>query len=129
MKHSLTIFFSFHLFISTAVLPLGDLSAIACIPQWYAHCKATEDADMGPIDFITDHLLDFDRVTDAHGDGDHQRPHLPFQLPSMLLSFDLGALPVSAPIVTDAVPFIAVPQPLLYHCTLPEAIFHPPLHG
>ena len=45
----------------------------------YRHCKATEDKDMTPFDFITDHLLDIDSLFDKHDNGDEQKPHTPIQ--------------------------------------------------
>jgi hypothetical protein len=45
----------------------------------YRHCKATEDKDMNPFDFITDHLVNIDGLFDKHGDGDEQMPHQPIQ--------------------------------------------------
>ena len=45
----------------------------------YQHCKATEDKDMTPVDFITDHLLNIDGLFDKHENGDPQKPHHPIQ--------------------------------------------------
>lgn len=68
---SLIIYFSF----GSLCLPYSDFSYITELPEMYRHCKATEDIDMGPIDFLTDHLLNFDGAFDAHGNGDQQKPH------------------------------------------------------
>ena len=46
----------------------------------YQHCKATEDKDMTPLDFITDHLINIDGIFDKHDNGDEQKPHTPIQL-------------------------------------------------
>ena len=43
----------------------------------YNHCKSTEDKDMTLIDFITDHLINIDRLFDKHDKGDSQKPHAP----------------------------------------------------
>ena len=69
---------SFYLF-GSLCLPLGDFSILADLPQMYRHCKATEDKDMTPIDFITDHLINFDEMFDKHDNGDQQKPHQPIQ--------------------------------------------------
>jgi hypothetical protein len=53
-------------------------SAIADLPDMYRHCKATEHADMTPLDFITDHLINIDGIFDKHDNGDDQKPHSPF---------------------------------------------------
>lgn len=47
------------------------------LPDMYRNCKANEDKDMTPIDFITDHLLNIDGVFDKHDNGDQQKPHNP----------------------------------------------------
>ena len=44
----------------------------------YAHCKTTEDKDLSVLDFISDHLINIDGLFDAHNNGDHQKPHKPF---------------------------------------------------
>ena len=59
----------------TFCLPLGDFAAIQDIPEMYRHCKATEHADMTPLDFITDHLINIDGIFDKHDNGDEQKPH------------------------------------------------------
>jgi hypothetical protein len=61
----------------TFCLPLGDFSMLTGLPQMYRHCKATEDKDMTPLDFVTDHLLNIDGLFDKHGNGDEQKPHSP----------------------------------------------------
>ena len=68
-------FFAF----GTLCLPQGDISAIANLPKMYQHCKATEDKDMTPFDFITDHLINIDGLFDKHDNGDEQKPHTPIQ--------------------------------------------------
>lgn len=58
---------------------MGDFSMLNDIPEMYRHCKATEDKDMTPFDFITDHLLNIDGLFDKHENGDEQKPHQPIQ--------------------------------------------------
>ena len=53
----------------------GNFSLLADLPAMYTHCKATEDKDMTPLDFITDHLVNVDALFDRHPAGDEQRPH------------------------------------------------------
>jgi hypothetical protein len=45
------------------------------LPDMYRQCKTMEDVDMGPIDFLTDHLINFDGAFDKHTNGDQQKPH------------------------------------------------------
>jgi hypothetical protein len=54
---------------------MGDFATIQDLPEMYRHCKATEHADMTPLDFITDHLLNIDGIFDKHDNGDEQKPH------------------------------------------------------
>jgi hypothetical protein len=71
----LIIFYS----LGTVFLPMGDFSAIGDLPKMYQHCKATEDKDMTPMDFITDHLINIDGMFDKHQNRDEQKPHKPFE--------------------------------------------------
>ncbi len=59
------------------LFPCGDVGLLRDLPAMYAHCKATEDKDLTPLDFITDHLTCFDALLDTHPPGDEQRPHAP----------------------------------------------------
>ena len=69
---------AFYLF-GTLCLPMGNFSVIQDLPQMYNHCKTTEDKDMTPFDFITDHLINIDCIFDKHNNGDEQKPHTPIQ--------------------------------------------------
>ncbi len=64
--------------LGTLLLPQGDFSTLPDIPKMYAHCKATEDADLDMIDFVTEHLFQMDDLMgEAPDPGD--RPHAPVQ--------------------------------------------------
>lgn len=69
------IFFLVFYSLGTFCLPKGDFSVLQDIPEMYRQCKETEDKDMGPFDFITDHLLNIDGIFDKHKNGDDQKPH------------------------------------------------------
>lgn len=71
----LLVFYSF----GTFCLPLSDFSVLQDLPAMYRHCKANEDKDMTPIDFVTDHLVNIDGLFDKHDKGDEQKPHTPPQ--------------------------------------------------
>ncbi len=71
----LACFFAFYYLLGTVLLPGGDFSILPKLPAMYENCKLTEDKVMGPVDFITDHLINIDGVFDSHGQGDEQRPH------------------------------------------------------
>ncbi len=65
--------------IGNLCLPLGDFSALTEMSAMYQHCKATEDHDMTIVDFVTDHLINFDCLIDNHDKGDLQKPHTSLQ--------------------------------------------------
>lgn len=77
MKTALYIFLFSFFSLGTLFLPAGDFSSLADLPSMYYHCKSTEDKDMTPVDFITDHLLNIDCLFDKHDNGDEQKPHTP----------------------------------------------------
>jgi len=60
-------------------LPMGNFSGLGDLQKMYEHCKVTEDKDMTPMDFITDHLINIDGLFDKHQNGDEQKPHKPFE--------------------------------------------------
>jgi hypothetical protein len=61
--------------VGTICLPMGDFSFTTDLPKMYHHCKTTEDKDLTPLDFVTDHLMNLDGIFDRHCNGDHQKPH------------------------------------------------------
>jgi len=79
LKKAVNIFLLAFYSFATLCLPLGDFSVLLDIPEMYHHCKATEDKDMTPLDFITDHLVNIDGLFDKHESGDEQKPHTPNQ--------------------------------------------------
>lgn len=79
MKKAIYIFLLAFYSFGTLCLPKGDFSVLQDLPQMYHHCKTTEDKDMTPFDFITDHLVNIDCIFDKHDNGDEQKPHTPFQ--------------------------------------------------
>jgi hypothetical protein len=79
LKKTVNIFLLAFYSFGTFCLPLGDFSVLQDIPEMYRHCKATEDKDMTPLDFITDHLVNIDGLFDKHDKGDEQKPHTPIQ--------------------------------------------------
>ena len=58
---------------------MGSFSILPDLPKMYSNCKANEDKDMTPFDFVTDHLLNLDGILDKHDNGDEQKPHTPIQ--------------------------------------------------
>ncbi|MEO6166757.1 MAG: hypothetical protein ABIO46_00295 [Chitinophagales bacterium] len=79
MKQLTSILLLTYFFFGTFCFPQGDFSAIADLPKMYQHCKAKEDKDMTPLDFLTDHLINIDGLFDKHENGDDQKPHSPIQ--------------------------------------------------
>ena len=75
MKIILTNFLITFYSLGTIFFPMSDFSIIGNLPKMYDHCKATEDKDMTPLDFLTDHLINVDSLFDKHDNGDTQKPH------------------------------------------------------
>lgn len=75
IKQCTTIPLIIYFLFGSLCLPYSDFSYLAELPDMYRHCKATEDVDMGPLDFLTDHLINFDGAFDKHNNGDQQKPH------------------------------------------------------
>jgi hypothetical protein len=76
---TLKIFFISFYTLGTFCLPMGNFSVLPNLPEMYSHCRAQEDKDLTPFDFVTDHLLNFDGMFDKHDNGDEQKPHIPIQ--------------------------------------------------
>lgn len=108
-------------------LPLGNFALLPEIPMLYSYCQETQDKDMMPWDFITDHLLCLDRLVDAHDNGDEQKPHHfpPFQT-------DVAHVMTCMPIVWVWLTDIAHPIehtpciPAMYLATYNGELFRPP---
>lgn len=77
MPRQISIFLLVYYLFGILCLPQGDFSVLADLPRMYQHCKTTEDKDMTPLDFITDHLINIDGLFDKHNNGDEQKPHSP----------------------------------------------------
>jgi hypothetical protein len=86
MKRLLLTFFCLYYFFGAFFLPEGDFSMMTELSEMYHHCQATEDKDMTPLDFITDHLINIDSVFDTHEGNDDQNPHH-FTIHIHLISF------------------------------------------
>lgn len=79
MKRTVAIILLVYYLFGTLCLPRGNFSVMQDLPEMYRHCQATEDKDMTPLDFITDHLINIDCIFDKHDNGDEQKPHTPIQ--------------------------------------------------
>jgi hypothetical protein len=98
------------------------------LPDMYRHCKATEDGDMGPIDFLTDHLINFDGTFDKHANGDQQKPH---QSNLTFRASPIVSLLVYHPEIIIITPFSQNPVRTLfceslYAFNYTSSVFHPP---
>ena len=94
----------------------------------YSHCKATEDKDMTPVDFVTDHLVNIDCLFDKHDNGDRQKPHTPISLThKQTQTFFLSQTPsVREVLGSVTVIKIAFFYQCSYYFNVPSYIFHPP---
>ena len=79
MKRLLSIIFSAYFIVGFLLLQQSDFSMLQDLPAMYQQCKTSEDKDLTPLDFITDHLLNMDCLFDQHDNGDIQKPHVPPQ--------------------------------------------------
>lgn len=75
VKKALSLFLLALYSFGTFCLPMGDFFMLKDISEMYRFCKANEDKDMTPLDFITDHLVNIDGLFDQHANGDEQKPH------------------------------------------------------
>lgn len=116
------------------ILPCGDFSILPDLPKMYARCKAMEDHDMTPFDFVTDHLVNIDGLFDAHDNGDEQKPHQPFPLQhhQFQVPYCLPATPEASLEIGLAMPFQKRISPTYEASALPSAhlgsIFKPPIY-
>ncbi len=115
----------------TICLPLGNFSFGSDLPAMYRHCKANEDKDMTPLDFVTDHLLNLDGVFDKHANGDPQKPHTPPVLQHHPVQNMFTFQPYTG---VSFKPLLVLKMRLVHSVTLYETgfynkIFHPPLPG
>lgn len=78
----------------------------------YHHCKTTEHTDMNPIDFITDHLMNWDGIIDQHHDGDDQKSHQPTPIKGLTYTYFVS------------VSWLSLPQLCLTIYELKKGFFH-----
>jgi hypothetical protein len=133
MKNILAKFLIFFYSLGTIFLPMGDFSAIKDLPKMYEHCKATEDADMTVIDFITDHLINIDGIFDKHPNGDDQKPHndVDFKLGNYTITLFFQEFNVlefkTAKVVIESKVVISNYKKSIYSFNHIHFIFHPPI--
>lgn len=129
MKKAIYIFLLAFYSFGTLCLPLGDFSVLQDLPQMYNHCKTTEDKDMTPFDFITDHLINIDCIFDKHDNGDEQKPHTPFQFhySKIQTTFVVSQLEfsISKPILSKNK--LPIYSEIFYHSEYIFKIFRPPI--
>jgi hypothetical protein len=114
--------------LGSLLLPLADFSMIPQLPKLYAHCKATEDKDMGLIDFVTDHLLNIDGMFDKHENGDEQKAHEPFDhsvSQNFTFVINNSFIEISEPKETTQ-ERVSFPDKI-YHFDLVGNVFRPPI--
>lgn len=116
-------------FVANLCLPQGNFSALTDIPEMYRHCKATEDKDMTPFDFITDHLINIDCLFDKHDNGDKQKPHAPIQLQHQQAQnyFLTQGFKVTQNDVSIIRALLQIYQENIYHSNFFSFIFRPPI--
>ncbi len=115
--------------VGALLLPGGDVSLLRDLPAMYVHCKATEDKDLTPLDFITDHLTCFDALLDTHPPGDEQRPHAPAPTNRTHVPLPIEAFLHSTHVpVAPSLPISGSSVPISHYRFLHSSqVFRPPL--
>ncbi|MEI7509620.1 MAG: hypothetical protein WCJ62_09170 [Flavobacterium sp.] len=133
MKIILVKFLVIYYTLGTMFLPMGDFSSVGDLQKMYEHCKATEDKDMTVMDFITDHLVNIDRLFDQHQNGDEQKPHKPYEysihnsISQFIQEFRYFDFKNLKPFVTSYQIKISNYKNTLYSYQLISSIFRPPI--
>jgi hypothetical protein len=126
LKNFVIIFALFYYSLGTFILPLGDFSILPDLPAMYRHCKQTEQHDMNIFDFFKDHLFNVDCLFDSHGNGDEQKPHIPFHFNHQIQQIIISVFQKSHPLIFEF-HNITLPKFLnFYHRILVFDIFRPP---
>ena len=129
MKRSAALGILTYFLFGTFCLPMGDFECLKDLPSMYRHCKSTEDKDMTPFDFITDHLVNIDGIFDKHNHGDQQKPHQPFHFPQQTHVINFVAFISTIQISTHVIPlnnrFIS--RQNFIASNYKTKIFHPPI--
>lgn len=94
----------------------------------YKHCKATEDPNMTMVDFVTDHLINFDCLVDNHDKGDLQKPHTSLQFHHQAQNYFLSQKFI---IDKDGIAISKIELPLFrvrnYYSNFRSSVFRPPI--
>jgi hypothetical protein len=108
---------------------MGDFSVMTDLPAMYKHCKATEDVDMTPFDFVTDHLINIDCLFDKHDNGDKQKPHtpIPFHHQQAQNYFFTQLFNISENDISVIEEIPAVVTENMYHSNYLSFVFRPPI--
>jgi hypothetical protein len=109
--------------------PQGDFSALSDLPEMYRHCKVTEDKDMTPLDFLTDHLINIDGLFDKHDNGDQQKPHAPFHFHHLQVQnyFTLHELRTTKTNISFVQNIIPIYRENSYRTNFHSQVFRPPI--
>ncbi len=123
--HSLLLFYA----AGVLLLPGGDFGLLRDLPSMYAQCKATEDKDMTPLDFLTDHLTCFDALIDNHPPGDEQRSHTPPPNVRVIMPLVVEArsLPSVSSMPSECLDITFNTRPDLYRHHHSSLVFRPPV--
>lgn len=107
---------------------MGDFAMLDDMPSIYRQCRATEDPDMSPFEFVTQHLLSISGPFDQHHNEHHPKPHTPLQSHHRVhypLTYPpLYALSVTPPQTESTRPPLEAAR--LYRSDFCTSIFHPP---
>ncbi len=81
------------------------------------------------MDFITDHLINIDCLTDKHENGDEQKPHtpIPFHIQQAQNYFSTQVCSISENNISTVQISLPVYRESNYHSSYLSFIFRPPL--
>lgn len=130
LKQIFALFLLIYFILGSICLPKGDLSQLVDLPKMYRHCKTTEHTDMNMLDFLTDHLLNFDCLVDDHAGQDEQRPHIPVSFHSMqwFLFFQVEFTEISLRSLIDISRKEIIHTLLILSSDFIACVFRPPIH-
>ncbi len=123
-----SIFLLTYYLIGNLCLPQGDFSSLTELKEMYDHCKATEDHDMTVVDFITDHLINFDCLIDNHNKGDLQKSHTSLQYHHQAQNYFLTKkFIVDTEVCSVSKEDLPTFQVRIYYSNFRSSVFRPPI--
>jgi len=74
LKQIAAVLLAFYFLSGTILLPGGEINDLLALPSLYRHAQQSSPVTVTPLTFVTDHLLNIDRVLTSHQHSDHAKP-------------------------------------------------------